>query len=112
MCPLLVLIQVEAAPYCSFHAVDASGKLERTVPLHSLKRASMMHDFAITETHALFLDFPFLFKPSLLAKGKLPFQFCKVRHYYYHVPADSRRTLLERYYALTQNKDQVSSTCG
>ena len=72
-------MQVEKRPYCTFYAVDPSGQLERSVPLHSLKRACMMHDFAITETHGLFLDLPFLFKPLRLLRGKLPFEFCKVR---------------------------------
>lgn len=36
-----------------------------------------MHDFAITETHAVFLDLPIMLDPSAFMKGKLPIVFKK-----------------------------------
>lgn len=34
-----------------------------------------MHDFAITETHAVFFDLPLIIDPSKFAKGEVPFVF-------------------------------------
>lgn len=31
-----------------------------------------MHDFAISENYAIFLDFPLLLKPENFVKGKIP----------------------------------------
>lgn len=32
----------------------------------------MMHDFAITENYAVFLDLPMVFKPERVVLGKIP----------------------------------------
>lgn len=37
----------------------------------------MMHDFCITETHAVFMDLPLILDPSALMSGKLPLVFKK-----------------------------------
>lgn len=42
-----------------------------------VKRATMMHDFAITENFAVFLDLPMVLKPELIAMGKMPMVYDK-----------------------------------
>ncbi|WP_326825352.1 carotenoid oxygenase family protein [Streptosporangium sp. NBC_01756] len=54
-------------PYLTYHRLDASGALvhsrEVTVP-----GGTMMHDFAITEHHVVWLDLPVTFQPQLVGK--------------------------------------------
>lgn len=64
-----------ADPFLTYHVADANGALARSVPI-ALPNAPMMHDFAITEQSAVFMDlgirfnleaglgFPFLFDPT------------------------------------------------
>jgi carotenoid cleavage dioxygenase len=58
-------------PYLRFHVADRHGKLvlskEVTIP-----RATMMHDFAITERHVVFLDLPVVYDLGLAGKRPFP----------------------------------------
>ena len=60
-------------PYLRFHVADRLGQLvlskEITIP-----RATMMHDFAITEHHVVFLDLPVVFDLSTFGKRPFPAQ--------------------------------------
>ncbi len=47
-------------PYLRYHVVDAQGQLVRSVDI-DLPQPVMMHDFAITERYAVFLDAPAVF---------------------------------------------------
>lgn len=40
-----------------------------------MARATMMHDFAITENYAIFFDFPVVLKKELAGRGKMPLVF-------------------------------------
>jgi carotenoid cleavage dioxygenase-like enzyme len=55
-------------PYLTYHRLDAAGRLvhsrEITVPA-----GTMMHDFAITERHVVWLDLPVVFRPDLVGKA-------------------------------------------
>lgn len=53
--------QVE--PYLTYHRADATGELvvSRPVPVAG---PTMMHDFALTSTHVVFLDLPVVFRPG------------------------------------------------
>ena len=55
-------------PYLRYHVFDAGGILRRSVDIH-LPAPVMMHDFAITERHAIFLDAPAVFDLSGFATG-------------------------------------------
>ncbi|GLW07087.1 carotenoid cleavage dioxygenase [Microtetraspora sp. NBRC 13810] len=59
-------------PYLTYHRLDASGELahsrEITVP-----GGTMMHDFAITEHHVVWLDLPLTFRPELVGRT-MPYQ--------------------------------------
>lgn len=56
------------APYLQYHVVGADGTLVRTVDI-DLPAPVMMHDFAITEQHAVFLDAPAVFDFEAYAQG-------------------------------------------
>jgi carotenoid cleavage dioxygenase len=58
-------------PYVSFHTVDASGALVRTVAI-DLPRSVMMHDFAVTAGHAVFFDLPAVFDVMGFMEGTGP----------------------------------------
>ena len=60
-------------PYLRFHVADRHGKLvlskEITIP-----RATMMHDFAITKRHVVFLDLPVVYDLSTFGQRPFPAQ--------------------------------------
>jgi len=58
-------------PFLTFGIVSKSGELTKTFSI-DVPCASLMHDFAITENYALFLDSPMKFRPELIFKGKPP----------------------------------------
>jgi carotenoid cleavage dioxygenase len=55
-------------PYLRYHVIDADGTLTRTVDI-DLPAPVMMHDFAVTDRHALFLDAPAVFDLAGFAGG-------------------------------------------
>ncbi|KAG5182090.1 hypothetical protein JKP88DRAFT_349004 [Tribonema minus] len=65
--------QVNALPRVTFHVINPEGKLLRSVAITGIKEPIMMHDFAITKSYAVFMDFPFKFDGSVMSKGELPF---------------------------------------
>ena len=61
-------------PVLRYHVVDASGQLTTTEELE-IPRATMMHDFGVTATRAVFCDQPVVFDLALAASGRpLPFR--------------------------------------
>ncbi len=56
-------------PFLTYHVVDAAGRLVRSVPV-ALRRAAMMHDFALTERHVVFLDLPVVLDVSAALLGR------------------------------------------
>eukprot|EP00611_Tribonema_gayanum_P022392 TRINITY_DN4482_c0_g1_i2.p1 TRINITY_DN4482_c0_g1~~TRINITY_DN4482_c0_g1_i2.p1 ORF type:complete len:500 (-),score=136.36 TRINITY_DN4482_c0_g1_i2:689-2188(-) len=69
--------QVNAMPRVTFHVISPEGKMLRSVAITGIKEPIMMHDFAITESYAVFMDFPFKFDGSVMSKGELPFRLDK-----------------------------------
>jgi carotenoid cleavage dioxygenase len=55
-------------PYLRYHVADASGELVHSTDIE-LPNSVMMHDFALTEHHVLFLDSPALFDVSAALAG-------------------------------------------
>jgi carotenoid cleavage dioxygenase len=49
-------------PYVTYHRLSADGQLVQSAPIE-VPGPTMMHDFAITENHAIFLDLPMTFQP-------------------------------------------------
>jgi carotenoid cleavage dioxygenase len=55
-------------PFVTYHRLSADGELVTSAEI-DVPGPTMMHDFAITDRHAVFLDLPMTFQLSLLAKG-------------------------------------------
>ena len=62
-----------ARPHLTYHRADAEGRLV-TSRVIEMPRATMMHDFAITASHALFHDSPVVFDRRALASGAPPWR--------------------------------------
>ncbi len=56
------------APYLRYHVIEADGTLGRTVDI-DLPAPVMMHDFVVTQQHAVFLDAPAVFDLAGFASG-------------------------------------------
>ena len=61
-------------PFLRYHVVDAAGGVVRTEAI-DIPRATMIHDFGVTASRAVFLDLPVIFDLDLAAVGRsLPFR--------------------------------------
>lgn len=56
-------------PYLTYYVADAAGALVHRVDL-DLPAPVMMHDFLITEAHAVFMDSPVVFNMNAMATGE------------------------------------------
>lgn len=57
-----------------YHVADASGRLTKTIDIDK-PAPTMMHDFAVTATRVVFMDFPVVFDPSMIERGhSMPFR--------------------------------------
>ncbi|MFO0926673.1 MAG: carotenoid oxygenase family protein [Gemmataceae bacterium] len=59
-------------PYLQYSVADARGAIMRTTPIE-LPRPVMMHDFAVTARHTVFLDLPVVFDFRRLLRGESSF---------------------------------------
>ncbi len=60
-------------PYLTYYRVDASGNLVQSTEI-SVNGPTMMHDFAASRNHAIFMDLPVVFDLELAMKGGMPFR--------------------------------------
>jgi carotenoid cleavage dioxygenase len=56
-------------PYVTYHRADANGELTINRPL-DVKAHTMMHDFALTADHVIFMDLPIVFNMDVAMKGE------------------------------------------
>ena len=56
------------APHVTYHRADANGELTINRPL-DVKALTMMHDFALTANHVVFMDLPIVFNLDVAIKG-------------------------------------------
>ena len=56
-------------PYVTYHRVDASGELTVSRPV-DVTALTMMHDFALTAEHVIFMDLPIVFNMDIALNGK------------------------------------------
>jgi carotenoid cleavage dioxygenase-like enzyme len=59
-------------PYLTYHRVTKDGELAETKPIE-VPGPTMVHDFAVTENHVVWLDLPAVFDVQLVGKG-LPYR--------------------------------------
>ena len=57
----------------TYHRIAADGTLAESRPI-DVKRATMMHDFAITSTRAVFMDLPIVFDMTRGMRGMMPYK--------------------------------------
>ncbi|CAA2981497.1 carotenoid 9,10(9, 10)-cleavage dioxygenase 1 [Olea europaea subsp. europaea] len=56
-------------PYVTYRVISKDGAMNDPVPI-TVSGPIMMHDFAITENYAIFMDLPLYFKPKEMVKDK------------------------------------------
>ena len=59
-------------PYLTYHRFGADGELVQSEEI-AVGGPTMIHDFAITETHAIFMDLPVVFDLELALQGTMPY---------------------------------------
>jgi carotenoid cleavage dioxygenase-like enzyme len=59
-------------PFLTYHVADAAGTLLRSLEV-PVKGPTMMHDFALTSGHVIFMELPVVFDLDLAFKGSMPF---------------------------------------
>jgi carotenoid cleavage dioxygenase-like enzyme len=59
-------------PYLVYHRASPDGKLVQSEEI-TVGGPTMIHDFAITERHAVFMDLPVVFDLQLAIQGTMPF---------------------------------------
>ena len=57
------------APHVTYHRADANGELTINRPV-DVKALTMMHDFALTAKHVIFMDLPIVFNLDIAIKGE------------------------------------------
>jgi carotenoid cleavage dioxygenase len=59
-------------PYLTYHCANAEGELVRSEVIE-VPGPTMMHDFAITERHVIFMDLPVVFDAERALQGTMPY---------------------------------------
>ncbi len=65
--------ELVSAPFINYHVVDASGNLVHSQAI-DVPGPTMVHDFALSRHHAIFLDLPVVFDLETAMLGGMPFQ--------------------------------------
>ncbi|GAA1381608.1 carotenoid oxygenase family protein [Pseudonocardia kongjuensis] len=60
-------------PYLTYHRISAAGELVASAEV-AVAGPTMMHDFAITDRHAVFLDLPMTFRMADALTGAMPYR--------------------------------------
>jgi carotenoid cleavage dioxygenase len=60
-------------PYLTYHRLSADGELVESRRI-DVPGGTMMHDFAITENHVVWLDLPMVFDLELAERGTMPYR--------------------------------------
>ncbi|XP_077214269.1 carotenoid 9,10(9',10')-cleavage dioxygenase-like [Tasmannia lanceolata] len=61
----------QTPPYITYRVITKDGAMLDPVPI-TISDPIMMHDFAITDNYAIFMDLPMYFCPKKMVKGKKP----------------------------------------
>ncbi|MEV6496999.1 carotenoid oxygenase family protein [Streptomyces prunicolor] len=65
-----------APPYLTYHRVTPEGELLDSRPI-DVPGPTMMHDFAITENHIVWMDLPVVFDHTLAGRGGMPYRWAE-----------------------------------
>lgn len=60
-------------PFLTYHRLDAAGNLVQSEEI-DVPGPTMMHDFAITDRHVIFMDLPVVFDLEMAMSGQMPYQ--------------------------------------
>jgi carotenoid cleavage dioxygenase-like enzyme len=60
-------------PHVTYHRADADGELTINRPL-DVPALTMMHDFALTMNHVVFMDLPIVFSVDAATSGDMPYR--------------------------------------
>jgi carotenoid cleavage dioxygenase len=60
-------------PFVTYHVASPDGRLLRSEPI-SVTGPTMMHDFAVTKNHVIWLDMPVVFDMALTRKRGMPYR--------------------------------------
>jgi carotenoid cleavage dioxygenase-like enzyme len=60
-------------PFLTYHRADAQGRLVQSEVIE-VPGPTMIHDFALTERHVVFMDLPVVFDLELAAAGSIPYR--------------------------------------
>ncbi|EYU27047.1 hypothetical protein MIMGU_mgv1a004951mg [Erythranthe guttata] len=91
----------QAPPYVTYRVISKEGVMEDPVPI-TIADPVMMHDFAITENYAIFMDLPLYFKPKEMVKdNKFIFSFDPTKKARFGIlPRYAKNELLIRWFEL------------
>ncbi|KAL3645802.1 ccd4,nced4 [Castilleja foliolosa] len=57
-------------PFLTFHRIDNNGSKQKDVPIFSKKDCTVVHDFGITESYAVFPDSQLVINPTWVLSGR------------------------------------------
>jgi len=60
-------------PYLTYHVAHPSGRIIRSLEV-PVQGPTMIHEFAITQGHVIFLDLPVIFDRELAMRGTMPYR--------------------------------------
>ncbi|CAI9103068.1 OLC1v1001501C3 [Oldenlandia corymbosa var. corymbosa] len=91
----------QTPPYITYRVISKEGVMDDPVPI-TIPEPIMMHDFAITENYAIFLDLPLYFRPKEMVKDKkLIFTFDQTKKARFGIlPRYSKNELLIKWFEL------------
>ncbi|MEM9133171.1 MAG: carotenoid oxygenase family protein [Actinomycetota bacterium] len=75
ICPetgeMLAFAYSSLPPFLTYHRVDAAGRLVQSTEI-TVTGSTMMHDFAVSRHHSVFMDLPMIFDMELAMQGGMP----------------------------------------
>ncbi len=75
ICPetgeMLAFAYSSMPPFLTYHRVDADGNLVQSTEI-TVTASTMMHDFAVSRHHTVFMDLPMVFDMDLAIQGGMP----------------------------------------
>ncbi|KAL6981234.1 Dixin [Sarracenia purpurea var. burkii] len=91
----------QTSPYITYRVISKDGFMHDPVPI-TIPDPIMMHDFAITENYAIFMDLPMYFRPKEMVKdNKLIFMFDSTKKARFGIlPRYAKNELLIKWFEL------------